>query len=363
MATPSELTARRAFILLFVVSLVLLVILLKPFAVALFLAAVLAGALRPLQARFARALRGRASLTAGILTAGVILVLLVPVAGLAAFVVNEARQGYQFVAQTLQSEGVNGLLQALPDRFEGFLRALMGRFDIAAGDLASWADGQLGAQVQAQGESAARAAAGAVAATGSVVVQLVFMLIAFYFLLVDGPALVDWIEEVAPLKKGQTREILVEFRQVSVAVLVSTLATAAVQAVAALVGYFIFRVPQALFFGLVTFLFALVPAVGATAVCLVAALVLLVLGHSWSALFLAAWGLGVVGVVDNIIKPILVKRGMSLHGAVVFFALLGGLAAFGPIGLLLGPMIIAFLLALIRIHQRDFGQAPEKGTG
>ncbi len=362
MATPSELTARRVFILLFAVSLVLLGVLVQPFTPALFLGAVLAGALRPLQARLARGLRGRASASAGIITLGVVLVLLLPLAGLAAFVVNEARQGYRFVAETLQSEGVTGLLGALPENIQRFLRALMARFDIAAGDVATWVNEVLGPQVQAQGESAARAAAGAVAATGSAVVQTVFMLIAFYFLLLDGPALVDWIEEVAPLKAGQTREILVEFRDVSVAVLVSTVATALVQAVAALVGYLIFRVPQALFFALITFLFALIPAVGATAVCLLAALVLLVLGHGWSALFLAIWGLGVVGVVDNVVKPILVKRGMSLHGAVVFFALLGGLAAFGAVGLLLGPMIVAFLLALIRIHQRDFG-GENKGTG
>jgi predicted PurR-regulated permease PerM len=139
-----------------------------------------------------------------------------------------------------------------------------------------------------------------------------------------------------------------------VAVLVSSLATAAVQAVVALVGYLIARVPHPFFFGTLTFFIALIPAVGAAAVCLVAAVLLLATGHPWMALFLALWGVTVVGLVDNVVKPLLVKRGLSLHGAVVFFALLGGLSVFGPVGLLMGPMVVALLLALIRIHERDY---------
>ncbi len=80
-------------------------------------------------------------------------------------------------------------------------------------------------------------------------------------------------------------------------------------------------------------------------------------GHPWAALFLAIWGVVVVGLVDNVVKPLLVKRGLHMHGAIVFFALLGGLAAFGTVGLLLGPLIVAFFLALLRIHERDYGRA------
>ncbi|HEX8697285.1 MAG TPA: AI-2E family transporter, partial [Myxococcaceae bacterium] len=54
---------------------------------------------------------------------------------------------------------------------------------------------------------------------------------------------------------------------------------------------------------------------------------------------------------------LLVKRGLHMHGAIVFFALLGGLAAFGTVGLLIGPLIVAFFLALLRIHERDYGRA------
>ena len=61
-----------------------------------------------------------------------------------------------------------------------------------------------------------------------------------------------------------------------------------------------------------------------------------------------------MGTVDNVIKPMIIKGGMELHGAIVFFALLGGLAAFGPVGLMLGPLSVSLLLAVLRIYQRDF---------
>jgi predicted PurR-regulated permease PerM len=61
-----------------------------------------------------------------------------------------------------------------------------------------------------------------------------------------------------------------------------------------------------------------------------------------------------VGLSDNVVKPYLIRGGVSIHGAVVFFALLGGLAAFGPIGLLLGPLVVAFFLAVVRIVRREY---------
>jgi predicted PurR-regulated permease PerM len=70
-------------------------------------------------------------------------------------------------------------------------------------------------------------------------------------------------------------------------------------------------------------------------------------------LFLAIWAVTAVALVDNVIKPLLLRGGMDMPGAIVFFSLIGGLTAFGPIGLVLGPMTIAFFVALLRMHQRE----------
>jgi predicted PurR-regulated permease PerM len=137
-------------------------------------------------------------------------------------------------------------------------------------------------------------------------------------------------------------------------VIVSTLITAGVQAVVALIGYFIAGVPHPIFFAIVTFFVAIIPAIGAASVCLFAALILLATGHPYMALFLAAWGVIVVGLIDNVVKPYLIKDDVDMGGAVVFFALVGGISAFGMVGLIVGPLAVAAFLSLLRVYQRDF---------
>jgi predicted PurR-regulated permease PerM len=349
----SDLVARRVFTALIILSILLLALVVEPFSKGFFLAAVLAGTLYGTHKRLTRLFRGRANLSAGLLCFGVIVALLLPLTGLTAFLLTEAAEGVRFIRETVNREGIEGLVERLPGPLQRLVENLMERFAVEESQL----DKTLGQQVSSQGGTAAKAVTGAVAATGSFIFQTVMMLIAFFFLLVDGRRLVDWLESVSPLKRGQTTELLREFRTVAIAVLVSSIATAGVQAVAALIGYLIARVPVPFFFAAVTFFVALIPAVGAASVVMVAALLLLMTGHPWAALFLAIWGVVVVGLVDNIIKPLLVKRGLHMHGAIVFFALLGGLAAFGTVGLLIGPLIIAFFLALLRIHERDYGRA------
>lgn len=350
MSTLSERTSRRVFTGLVLLAVFLLLLVIRPFAEALFLAAVLAGVLAPLHGRLARRLRGRRSAAAAALVVGVTLLLVLPVAGLSAFVVREAMGGYRYVTQTVRSEGMNGLIARLPDALERPVRRAIEKAGADEGDLA----GELSERATADGGQAAKVVTGALATTGTLLLHAALMLVALFLFLVDGRRLVGWLETVAPLKPGQTTELLSEFRRASAAVLFSSAATAGVQAGAALVGYLIARVPYPFFFGALTFFIALIPAIGAASVCLVAALLLLATGHPYAALFLALWGVLVVGLVDNIVKPILVRRGMALHAGVIFFALLGGLATFGPMGLLLGPMVVAFFLALIRIHERDY---------
>ncbi len=324
----------------------------RPLAMALFLAGVLAMALAPLHRKLTSRLWGRSRLAAGLLVLGVLLVVLAPLVSLSAFVVREAAEAYGFVTNTLRSQGVEGLIAHLPDVFERPVRELLEHVPAAK-------DGSLTETVQeqvtAQGGSAAAAVGSAVAATGSLLFQGAMMLIALFFFLVQRYHVVQWIDEASPLGKGHTHELMAEFRRVTTAVLRSTVLTAFLQAVVALIGYVIARVPAPFFFAAVTFFVAMIPAIGAAAVCLVAALFLLLTGHPIAAAFLAAWGILVVGLVDNVVKPLLIRGGVQMHGAVVFFALLGGLAAFGAIGLLVGPLAVALFVALLRIYRRDFG--------
>ena len=342
--------ARWTLLVLTIISLVLLALIVKPFAAALFIAAVIAGAISPWYERLAARLRGRRQVAAGLTTAGILLIVVLPLASISVVLANEVAAGANYVRTTLRSEGVQGLINDLPRPLRALAEKVVSQLPQGQGDLQDVA--------QQQGGRAAAAVGGVLSATWGVVIQLVMMLIAFFFFLVDGPQLVDWFEDVMPLGRGQTRRLLGEFRRVSVAVIVSSVATAAIQAAVALVGYLIARVPNPFFFAIVTLIVALVPAVGAGSVVLASAAIMYLGGHSYAALFLVLWGVFAVGLIDNVVKPYLIRGGIELHGAVVFFALLGGLAYFGPVGLIAGPLVVSFFLAVIRMWDRDDDAQP-----
>jgi predicted PurR-regulated permease PerM len=321
----------------------------RPIASALFIAAVLAGVMYPVQRRLAVMLHRR-GIAAGVIVAGVLLVLLVPIAVLSTEAVTEVTQGVRYVQDTLKSEGVTGLIQKLPPSLRSLATSAVDRIspdpDATAGKAVD--------QLQVEGGKAA-AMVGAVAmATGSMIFQAVMMLIALYFLLLDGPRLIQWLERTVPLRTGEMRELLSEFRAVSRSVIVSSLITAGAQALAALVGYLIARVPNPIFFAGITFFMALIPVIGAGIVCLAAATLLFFTGHPIAALFLAIWGVVVVGLIDNIVKPYLVSEDMEMHGALVFFSMIGGVAAFGAVGLLIGPLVANLFLTLTSMYRRSY---------
>jgi predicted PurR-regulated permease PerM len=351
----SEQAARRFTVVLLVASMVLLAAIIAPVAPALLLAAVLAGVLWPVQQRLAKKIRGRRGLSAGVFVVGVVILLVGPLVGLSTFVVNEATGGLKFVTETVRSEGVSGIVERLPNPIRRLGTEAVKRLPHEPEALRQMVEKQF----SLQGGKAAAAVGAVVSATTSLLFQTSMMLIAFFFLLVHGDQAVAWLDSVSPLRPGQTRELLTEFKKVSYAVMVSTFITAGVQAAVALIGYFIAHVPRPLFFAIATFFVAFIPAIGAASVCIVAALLMFVTGHPYAAIFLAIWGVAVVGLVDNIVKPLLIKGGMQMHEAVVFFALIGGLAVFGTIGLLLGPLVVSLFLAVLRMYNRDFLQPEE----
>ena len=325
--------------------------LIYPFASALLLAAVLAGALYPVYERLARRLKGRATLAAGLVTCGVTVLLAVPTVWLAFTVGREVLTGVSSLEHTLRSGGgVPALIDRLPPPVRERARIAVERLPGGADQVQDLAANQAGA--------AAAAVTSALVATSTVVVKFALMLVAFFFFLLDGKRLVHWVATVAPLPEGQILDILSDFRAVSVAVLLSTLGTAGAQSLAALVGYLVAGVPQPLFFTLVTFIVAFIPAVGAGGVVMTLAGLLLLTGHSQAGLYLALWGVLLVGFIDNLVKPWLLKDRMEIHGGLIFFALVGGLATFGPVGLVAGPLILSFFLAVVRLWRREPRTAP-----
>lgn len=347
MAAPN--TARMVLAVLAALALLLTVLMVRPFATALFVAAVFAAALHPSTERLARLLRGRRSLAAGLVTLALILAVVGPVATLTALLVRQVGEGLRWAREALQSQGLDGLVSRLPQLMHDPLKELLAELPHGTQEIQ--------ALLEKEGGRAAAAVGSVVSATGTALVQTILFLVAFFFLLVDGGALVRWIKDAVPLKPGQAAELFEDFRRVTVAVLASTIATAGAQAALALLGYAVAGVPNALFFGFVTFVVALVPIGLATLMVVALAVLKIATGHLVAGIFLAAWAVGVVATIDNVVKPLLMRRGLAIHPVMIFFAFIGGMAAFGPAGLLLGPLVVAFLIAVVRLYRRDYGGA------
>lgn len=346
--------AQRLLVVLLLLAVALVAALVAPFWVPLLFSAVFAAALHGWTDRLAAFLRGRRRLAALLVTLGVLLAVLLPLGGLGAALVQEVLAGVQWLRSALEGEGIAGLLHRLPGPVEELARRLFAAIPDPQQTLRDFAG--------ASGGEAAQAVGGFLLATGAALFRAALFLIALFFLLTDGVRLVDWLDGHVPLLPGQLRTLLGEFRRTSVSVLVASLGTAAIQTGTGAIGYLIARAPNPLFLVLMTFVFALVPALGGAFVVVSVGLLLLATSHPVAGVFLVVWGVVAVSLADNVARPYLLRGGMALHGGLLFFALLGGLATFGGIGLVVGPLALTFLVTVLNMYRREFGPPSATAT-
>ncbi|HVI97194.1 MAG TPA: AI-2E family transporter [Anaeromyxobacter sp.] len=341
--------ARRALLVLLLGALALTLLVISPFWKGLFVAAVLTAAFRRWMEWLTRRLGGRRLIAAALLVVLAVLAVVLPVAGVATVLVREALSGIAWVRGVLESEGVAGLLGRLPGPVEDAVRRILEGFPEPQQQLQRLAG--------ARTAQAAGALASLLSATTGAAFQTVMMLIALFFFLTDGDRLLDWLDRHVPLPRGRFRELAHEFRRTSVSVLWATIATSGIQAATGTVGYLVAGAPNVAFLALGTFVVSLIPGIGGAAIVVAVGLLMVASGHLLAGLFLVVWGLAVVSLVDNVARPYLLKGGMELHGGVVFFSLLGGIAVFGGIGLILGPLSFTFLLSVLSMYEREYGTA------
>lgn len=186
------------------------------------------------------------------------------------------------------------------------------------------------------------------------VVNFTLLLFVLFFVLRDHDGLIDFLHRALPLSRSQEDTLFEEIKAVSKSALLGSLLTALTQGVVGGIGLWLAGFPG-LFWGAVMAFTSLIPFVGTALVWGPAALFLLFTGEWEWALFLLLWGVVVVGSIDNFLRPQFM-RGASMNTAVVFFSLIGGLQAFGLVGLLYGPLIFAVALVLFRLYETEFSR-------
>ena len=174
-----------------------------------------------------------------------------------------------------------------------------------------------------------------------------------FFLFRDGRTMLRRLGVMLPLRPDQTRRLSVRVKDTLYAIVYGTLAMAAIQGTLTGLAFWFLGLTSPVVWGLVATLLAVLPVVGTTCVWLPATCMLFFSGHWIKALVLLTWGAVVVHPVDNVLRPYLIGGRVKLSTLYVFFALIGGLKAFGPLGLFIGPLVLAVTVALLTFVREE----------
>ena len=323
------------FFTLLVLSGYMVWLIISPFLSALALAAVIVTISSPVYHwLLPRVPRQSPSLAAFLATIVVFFVGILPIVLMTSLVINEVITLYQDI------ESPNGLtITGLAVTIEDQIQRVIPGFEINLADqiklTAEWLTGNL---------------ASIFAGTVSTFFLFFIAIIASFYFFRDGKELLQLVIKASPLPDDEDKEILDRMARAVRAVATGILLVAMIQAVLATIGMTVAGIDRAVLLGGLVAIGAMIPGVGTGIVMIPVILDLFATGAIVPAIGLTIWAVVVVGLVDNFIGPHLMSRGNNMHPFIILMSVLGGLALFGPIGFLVGPVVVTLFLVLLEIY-------------
>lgn len=333
------------------VALYLCYVIAKPFLSPIFAAIVLAIVFYPLHARMEVSLR-RPSLTATLSTILVMLIVAIPAVLVGLAVTRELGQLYGWLSQKSAAQG--GLNPYLLHLLEGPLAAISRYIDVSRLDLRS----SLLGWVEQASRYLVAVGAKAVSNIFSLILGIVVAFFTLFFLFRDGPRIRQRTVAVLPLTGEQAGRLVTGISETIVASVYGGIAVALAQGGLTGVAFWVLGLSSPVVWGLVAAMASLVPVVGTGIIWAPAAIVLLVGGHWVKALILVGWGAAVVAQVDAVLRPYVVSGRAKMHNLLIFFALLGGVRAFGIMGIFIGPVVVSVTIAVLDML-REINASPQ----
>ncbi len=339
---------RRAFVIATVAVLgYALVRILDPFWSALEWAAVLAFLLHPLHLRLARALAGRAGLSAGILTALTPFVIVAPLSLVAVMFARQVAALIDFMRghSAVRLPTTLWRIEHYPVIGSAVLWARH-NLPVSVQQLEDW----LTTATRSTLESAATVGGTVMLGVAGTLVGFFLMLFLLFFLLRDGSAMLHHLTRLIPLDEGRRAALVREVSAALRAVVFGTAATAVIQGTLIGIGFALAGLPSPVVLGVFAIIAAFIPVVG-TAVVLVPAIAYLAIDGRWgAAIFLTVWAL-LLGGAEQLLRPLIAARHGSVPTLAVFVGAIGGVAAFGFLGIVIGPVLLSLVVALVRIGE------------
>jgi predicted PurR-regulated permease PerM len=345
------------FFLLFSLILYGAFLILTPFLTGITWAVILAILVYPVHAWLLRRFRGRASLAAITVIVAITCVVIAPGFELARFLTEETILLVHSI-RTLLEEGGKQEWLAKPS-----VQLVMGWWERVSFYLVdfniNWKE-MLAQGAQSSSKVVVEYVKGIAQNILLFSVNFVIMLVTLFFLLRDGKEFFGRLQRLLPMDREHQGRLFKNIVDAVLAVVHGSFVVAMVQGLLAGLAYYFLGVPFAVLWGVVTGFFALLPVGGSTIVSIPATIYLFLQGELVRAFVLLGWSLGVVGTVDNVLKPLLIGNRLGLPVLFLFFGILGGLALFGALGIVLGPVIFALLKALLDVYSEEYRPTEEK---
>jgi predicted PurR-regulated permease PerM len=329
-------------------------LILTPFLTAITWAVILAILVYPLYAWLLQLMRGRATLAAITVIVVITFIVIAPGVELVRFLADEAVSLVQSVRSLLDEEGKQEWL-AKP-----WVQQVLGWWNMVSFRLVDFKINWKELLVQGAQSSSTFLVTQVKGIAQNVLaftINFIVALFTLFFVLRDGAEFLSRVQRLLPMDREHQERLLRNIVDVVTAVVHGTLVVATVQGLLAGLAYWVLGVPFAALWGVVTAFAALLPIGGSTMVTVPASIYLFLQGETVRGVILLVWSLGVVGMVDNILKPLLIGNRLGVPVLFLFFGILGGLALFGAVGIILGPALFALLRALLDLYSEEYSNS------
>lgn len=339
---------QQGFILLLLfMALMGFILMIHEFLIALILAAIFSGLLYPFYRKLFYYLKNRSALAAGTTLIITAFAFGLPLAGFTGMVTNEAIQITKKARPIVKEAFDNNLSlsEQLPDwlpfreKLEPFRETIVKKASEATSAMGSWLVSSLSSATKG---------------TVGFFISLFIMFYAMFYFLIHGPQLLRTLASLLPLSEEDRTEVMRRGLTVTRASLKGIMIVGLVEGILVGLALWMAGIEGSAFWGSVVFLLAAIPGLGASLIWLPAAAYLLFTGSTGWGIGLVVWGVLVVGLVDNLLRPWIVGNDAKLPDLVILISILGGILSFGPLGIIIGPVIAALLDTILNIYKKTF---------
>lgn len=312
-------------------------LIMAPFLSALALSAIIVTICHPFYLRVQKIVpRQNKTLAALLTTLSVLLIIIMPLLLMSSLVVRESISFYQEM-----SSGDKHMVEDVFVVLEQKVKVFFPQYEIDAK-----------AQIAALGEWAAAHAGAFFAGTLSTLFTFIIAMVGSFYFFRDGKEFMQLLIKASPLPDREDEVIFERMARAVRAVATGTLLLALMQGVLVALGFTIFGIERGILWGSFAALGALMPGIGTTIVTVPAIIYLFATGSTVYGVGLLVWSVVIVGLVDNVVGPYLIGRKNNMHPFVILISVLGGIALFGPIGFIVGPVIVTLFIVLLEIYNQ-----------